>query len=377
MYLFLLLLSDTRCQNIRCPILVSVTIYTACTVLFDITHLLLIHGITIRYSRLFTWTVHVTLIYFKVMIQLFSIAFYQCNHKLYIQNPSYCSQLINHGNPNSHKIFLKIINFLIIYNTVRMCIHNATVVLVLMHIWKSTLHNLYFLNLKFVDPLNTNHYRWQYLRNKSSYEVTVLPVHAQSSNTPNSNLPLHNNANDSTNLNIDGELTDHRIDYSALGNTDPDTHYLSANKPISHYYTENEFNNIPNLKNKLTFYNTNIRSIPKNFNKLKYFLFKLNHNFSIISISETWLKQYNKDNYNLKGYSHISKIRPKKSGGGTSIFVRSDIKFKIKENINVDLPGVDSIAIEIHKDELNSTKNVIVLASIDHQTLMLLILLLN
>ena len=49
------------------------------------------------------------------------------------------------------------------------------------------------------------------------------------------------------------------------------------------------------------------------------------------------------------------------SSGGTSIFVRSDINFKIKENISVDLPGIDSIAIEIHKDELNSTKNVIVL----------------
>ena len=187
-------------------------------------------------------------------------------------------------------------------------------------------------------------------------------MHAQSSYTPNSNLPLHNNANDSANLNIDGELTDHRIDYSALGNTDPDTHYLSANKLISHYYTENEFNNIPNLKHKLTFFNTNIRSISKNFDKLKYFLFELNHNFLIISISETWLKQYNKDNYDLKGYSHILKIRPKISGGGTSIFVRSDINFKIKKNISVDLPGVDSIAIEIHKDELNSTKNVIVLA---------------
>ena len=357
----------THCKNIRCPILVSVAIYRVWTVLFDITHLLLIHEITIRYSRLFTWTVYVTLKCFKVMIQLFSIPYYQCNHKLYIQNPPYCSQLIKYGNPNIHKILLKIIYFLILYNTyiVRMCIHNVTVVLILMHIWKSTLHNFYhsyFLNLKFVDPLNTNHYRWQYLRNKSSYEVTVLPVNTQSSYTPNSNLPLHNNANDSANLNIDGELTDHRIDYSALGNTDPDTHYLSANKPISHYYTENEFNNIPNLKNKLTFFNTNIRSIPKNFDTLKYFLFELNHNFSIISISETWLKQYNKDNYNLKGYSHISKIRPKKSGGGTSIFVRSDINFKIKENISVDLPGVDSIAIEIHKDELNSTKNVIILA---------------
>ena len=147
-----------------------------------------------------------------------------------------------------------------------------------------------------------------------------------------------------------------------MGNIDPDSHYISASKPISHYYTENEFNNIPTLKNKLTFFNTNIRSIPKNFDTLKYFLFKLNHNFSIISISETWLKQYNKDNYNLNGYSHVSKIRPKKSGGGTSIFVRNDINFNIKENISIDLSGVDSIAIEIHKDELSSTKNVIVLA---------------
>ena len=196
MYLFLLIVSDTQCkQHIRCPILVSVTIYSVCTVLFDITHLLLIHGI--GYSPLFTWTVYVTLHYFKVMIQLFSIASYQYNHKLYIQNLPDCSQLINYGNTNIHKIFLKIINLLILYNTyiVRMCIHNVTVVLVLMCIWKSTLHNLYhsyFFNPKFVDPLNTNHYRWQYLRNKSSYEVTVLPVHAQLSNTPNSNLPLHN-----------------------------------------------------------------------------------------------------------------------------------------------------------------------------------------
>ena len=78
-----------------------------------------------------------------------------------------------------------------------MCIHNVTAVLVLMHIWKSTLHNLYnsyFLNLNVFDPLNTNHYKWHYLRNKSSYEVTVLPVHAQSNITLNSNLPLHNNA---------------------------------------------------------------------------------------------------------------------------------------------------------------------------------------
>ena len=38
------------------------------------------------------------------------------------------------------------------------------------------------------------------------------------------------------------------------------------------------------------------------------------------------------------------------------------MNFKIKENISVDLPGVNSIAIETHKDEQSSTLNVIVLA---------------
>ena len=32
--------------------------------------------------------------------------------------------------------------------------------------------------------MNINHYRWQSLRNKSNYEVTILQVHAHSSNTP-------------------------------------------------------------------------------------------------------------------------------------------------------------------------------------------------
>ena len=50
----------------------------------------------------------------------------------------------------------------------------------------------------------------------------------------------------------------------------------------------------------------------------------------------------------------------KKTGGGTSVFVRKNIDFKIKENISVNLPGVDSIAIETHKDKLSSTINFIV-----------------
>ena len=50
-------------------------------------------------------------------------------------------------------------------------------------------------------------------------------------------------SNDSNKDNLDGVLNDHNIAYSTLGDMDPDTHFLTANKHIkSHYYTENEFN---------------------------------------------------------------------------------------------------------------------------------------
>ena len=131
MYLCLFFVSDTH-LSLGCSTLVSVTIYIVCSVLFDIT-----------YARLFTWTVYITLNYLKIMRQRFSIAFYHCNHKLFIQNLPFCSQLTNYGKPNIYKIFLNRITILIVYNTyiVRMCIQNVTAVLVLMHIWKSTPHN--------------------------------------------------------------------------------------------------------------------------------------------------------------------------------------------------------------------------------------------
>ena len=87
MYLFLLFVSDTQFKQ---------------PVLFDIT-----------YACLFTWTVYITLNYLKIMRQLFSITFYHCNHKLFIQNLPCCSQLNNYENPNIYKIVLNRITILI------------------------------------------------------------------------------------------------------------------------------------------------------------------------------------------------------------------------------------------------------------------------
>ena len=49
--------------------------------------------------------------------------------------------------------------------------------------------------------------------------------------------------------------------------------------------------------------------MPKKFDTMRHFLYELNHSFTILSITESWLKQYNRHTYNLKGYNHVSKIR--------------------------------------------------------------------
>ena len=219
------------------------------------------------------------------------------------------------------------------------------------------------------NPLTTTDYKWVTWRKKSKYSYLVYPVHTFiNGQLPFSNLNNNELINavltrDSIKDNLDGVLNDHNIDYSTLGGIDPDTHFLSANKHLkSHYHTETEFNKLVELDKKFTLFNVNIRSIPKNFDRLRHYLYELNHNFSVLSITESWLKQYNRTTYNLKGYTHVSKIREDRPGGGVSLFVKKELRYELKEDIILDLPDVDTIAIEISNKDLNSLRNVIVLA---------------
>ena len=48
-------------------------------------------------------------------------------------------------------------------------------------------------------------------------------------------------------------------------------------------------------------------------------------------------------------------------GGGVSMFINSRINFLSREDIKIDLDLVDILAIEIHKDELNTKYNIIII----------------
>ena len=80
----------------------------------------------------------------------------------------------------------------------------------------------------------------------------------------------------------------------------------------------------------------------------------------MFALTETWLKHYNKNLYNLKGYKHIFKIRENKSGGGVSMYIKENITYQERETLFIDLKGVDSLSIEIPKEEFNTNKNIII-----------------
>ena len=157
-------------------------------------------------------------------------------------------------------------------------------------------------------------------------------------------------------------VLDTDLDYSVLGNVDPDLNILLDNNSINYrYFTEMGFNNNSFLDINFSLFNLNIRSLPKKYVNLQHFLEGLNISFSVLSFTETWLSEYNKSLYNFTGYSHIYKLRDKKRGGGVSIFINNKLNFRVQNDITFNLKNIDLIAIEISKDELNTKRNVIIL----------------
>ena len=89
---------------------------------------------------------------------------------------------------------------------------------------------------------------------------TKLSKHITSDTENNLSLPL--------NLIHD---FDH-IDHITLGNIDPDTNFISyINTSICNYYTELEFNKQFPQDYKISMFNLNVRSRPKNMTQLNIF----------------------------------------------------------------------------------------------------------
>ena len=98
--------------------------------------------------------------------------------------------------------------------------------------------------------------------------------------------------------------------------------------------------------NSFSLLHINSRSINKNFDSVENFLDSLNRfSFSVIGISETWLKSTSPDTFNIANYHMIHADRKKGRGGGVAMYINSQLKYKIRKDIYID--GIENLFIEI------------------------------
>ena len=102
----------------------------------------------------------------------------------------------------------------------------------------------------------------------------------------------------------------------------------------------------------------NVRSLSKHFDDLSEYVSTLNMSFSIIGVSETWLNKSNEHLFNIPGFNFISNIRQHKSGGGVGLYIKDDLKFKPRIDLqSTDKKLYESIFAEIIQ---SNGKNIIV-----------------
>ena len=102
-------------------------------------------------------------------------------------------------------------------------------------------------------------------------------------------------------------------------------------------------------KNLFTVLNVNIRSISKNFEKLKECLKTVNYDFTVIGLSETHLKDKPHDYYNLSGYRLEYVNRVSRSKGGVCMYVTNKVDYKVTTDLCNANSNYESCFIEIQR----------------------------
>ena len=120
---------------------------------------------------------------------------------------------------------------------------------------------------------------------------------------------------------------------------DPDVNnqnYDSSARYCS-YETAEDLNEVIGGNNLISFslFHLNAHSLVKNQDALAHLLANINHTFSVLAITETWLKESNINDISFEGYNFVSNHCADKTGRGVGLFVDQNISYKILPELNV------------------------------------------
>ena len=125
------------------------------------------------------------------------------------------------------------------------------------------------------------------------------------------------------------------------------------------HYTPHEFHSKVCIRNAISkkpfsIIHCNIRSLSANFDSLSTLLSDLQHNFSVIGISETRLLVGREQitNTSIPGYTFFSQPSVQEAGG-VGLYIRDDLEFHLRDDLCISTGDYECIWIEIHRKSRN------------------------
>ena len=86
---------------------------------------------------------------------------------------------------------------------------------------------------------------------------------------------------------------------------------------------------------------------------------KFKQRFKVIALSETWMKENRGSDFYLEGYELYHNNRINKRGGGVALFVNSDLRCKVVENMTTTIDDLmECLTLEI---ELEGKRNIVIM----------------
>ena len=77
------------------------------------------------------------------------------------------------------------------------------------------------------------------------------------------------------------------------------------------------------------------------------YMSNINHTFSVIGFTETWLKTSNIETVGITRYNHIGLTRQNGKGGGASLFISDDIVYSELQEFSMVQDHIECIFIKI------------------------------
>ena len=145
-----------------------------------------------------------------------------------------------------------------------------------------------------------------------------------------------------------------------LDTADPDANFFSDNIVNFSTYSLDSLRQSKIDKNSLNIFHHNSRSILTQGRKDLYdhLLDVIDNPFQIMAFTETWLRKDNVNIVQFDGFDHVSLLRPpdrefnlKERGGGLSFFIKEGINYKSRDDLNLMLPHIETLFIELNLND--------------------------